>query len=188
MIYLPESIYIHIPFCTHICYYCDFNKVFLKGQPVDEYLQAMKNEMERTFEKVPPKQIKTIFLGGGTPTALNEKQLEFLMKSIHSYIQLDPSIEFSIEANPGDLTVEKLKVLKHYGVNRLSLGVQTFNDELLKAIGRSHRSQDIYKTIEEARGIGFNNISIDLMYALPRQTLDDVKQSLKEFFSLDLRA
>lgn len=183
---MPESVYIHIPFCTHICYYCDFNKVFLKGQPVDDYLQAMRLEMEHTFQQFPPKQIKTIFIGGGTPTALNENQLTYLMKSIHAFVQFDSNIEFSIEANPGDLTVEKLKILKHYGVNRLSLGVQSFNDELLQAIGRSHQAKDVYVTIDEARRLGFNNISIDLMYGLPNQTIQDVRHSLDEFFQLNL--
>lgn len=183
---MPESIYIHIPFCTHICFYCDFNKVFLKGQPVDEYLQAMREEMKNTFQQYPPKKIKTIFIGGGTPTALNEQQLEYLMNSIHSFVQFDPNIEFSIEANPGDLTTGKLKVLKEYGVNRLSLGVQSFNDDLLQAIGRSHKAKDVYTTIEEARKLGFNNISIDLMYGLPNQTIQDVEHSLQEFFRLNL--
>ncbi|NCU17467.1 radical SAM family heme chaperone HemW [Pallidibacillus pasinlerensis] len=183
---MPESIYIHIPFCTHICFYCDFNKVFLKGQPVDEYLQALHREMETTFQQHPPQKIKTIFIGGGTPTALNEKQLDYLMQSIHSFVQFDPNIEFSIEANPGDLTTGKLKVLKDHGVNRLSLGVQSFNDDLLKAIGRSHKAKDVYVTVEEARKIGFENISIDLMYGLPNQTLEDVGHSLEEFFRLNL--
>ena len=183
---MPESIYIHIPFCTHICYYCDFNKVYLKGQPVDEYLQALNEEMKRTFANIPPKQLQTIFIGGGTPTALNARQLEELMKIIHSHTKFGSSLEFSIEANPGDLTTEKLQILKAYGVNRLSLGVQSFNDELLQAIGRSHRTKDVYDTIEEARKIGFSNISIDLMYALPKQTLADLNHSLTEFFQLQI--
>lgn len=184
--FLPQALYIHIPFCTQICHYCDFNKVFLKGQPVDDYLQALKTEMEKTFDQVPPTNLKTIFIGGGTPTALNETQLECLMNAIHHFIDIKSEMEFTIEANPGDLTVEKLKILKDYGVNRLSLGVQSFNDDLLKAIGRSHKVEDVYTTIEAAKLQGFSNISIDLMYGLPNQTIQDVEFALNEFFKLNI--
>jgi oxygen-independent coproporphyrinogen-3 oxidase len=186
VIFLPRAVYIHIPFCTQICHYCDFNKVFLKGQPVDDYLKALKTEMEKTFEHYPPKKVETVFIGGGTPTALNENQLKYLMQTIHCFIDIENGIEFTIEANPGDLTVEKLKILKNYGVNRLSIGVQSFNNNLLKAIGRSHKAEDIYKTIESAKLQGFANISIDLMYALPNQTIQDVEFALNEFFKLDI--
>lgn len=184
---MAEAMYMHIPFCTHICYYCDFNKVFLKGQPVDEYLTALKKEMALTFAKIPPRTMKTIFIGGGTPTALTAEQLVFLMEAIHNYVNMDEEIEFTIEANPGDLTGEKLAVLKEYGVNRLSIGVQSFNDRLLEKIGRSHRVHDVYESIFLAKEMGFTNISIDLMYALPEQTVDDVAHSLEEFFHLDIQ-
>lgn len=186
VIFLPKAVYIHIPFCTQICHYCDFNKVFLKGQPVDDYLKALKTEMEKTFANLPPENVETVFIGGGTPTALNEKQLEYLMQTIHCFIDVEKEIEFTIEANPGDLTVEKLKILKNYGVNRLSIGVQSFNNNLLKAIGRNHKVEDIYKTIESVKQQGFTNISIDLMYALPNQTIQDVEFALNEFFKLDI--
>lgn len=186
VIFLPKAVYIHIPFCTQICHYCDFNKVFLKGQPVDDYLKALKTEMEKTFANLPPENVETVFIGGGTPTALNEKQLEYLMQTINCFIDVEKEIEFTIEANPGDLTVEKLKILKNYGVNRLSIGVQSFNNNLLKAIGRNHKVEDIYKTIESVKQQGFTNISIDLMYALPNQTIQDVEFALNEFFKLDI--
>ncbi|MCU9613935.1 radical SAM family heme chaperone HemW [Caldibacillus lycopersici] len=184
---MVQAVYIHIPFCTHICHYCDFNKVFLKGQPVELYLEALDKEMQTTLEKIPAKELSTIFIGGGTPTALSETQLQLLMKSIHNNFQITPNIEFSIEANPGDLTMEKLEILKEYGVNRLSLGVQTFNNQLLEAIGRSHRADDVYATIENAKKCGFTNISVDLMYGLPGQTIQDVEHSLKEVFALDIQ-
>lgn len=186
VIFLPKAVYIHIPFCTQICHYCDFNKVFLKGQPVDDYLKALKTEMEKTFANLPPENVETVFIGGGTPTALNEKQLEYLMQTINCFIDVEKEIEFTIEANPGDLTVEKLKILKNYGVNRLSIGVQSFNNNLLEAIGRNHKVEDIYKTIESVKQQGFTNISIDLMYALPNQTIQDVEFALNEFFKLDI--
>lgn len=142
--------------------------------------------MEKTFANLPPENVETVFIGGGTPTALNEKQLEYLMQTINCFIDVEKEIEFTIEANPGDLTVEKLKILKNYGVNRLSIGVQSFNNNLLKAIGRNHKVEDIYKTIESVKQQGFTNISIDLMYALPNQTIQDVEFALNEFFKLDI--
>lgn len=181
-----QSAYIHIPFCEHICHYCDFNKVFLKGQPVDEYVQALDKEMEMSVKKYPVRSLKTIFVGGGTPTSLNEQQLFRLCESINNRLPADSDFEFTFEANPGDLSLEKLKILKESGVNRLSLGVQTFNDELLKRIGRVHRAKDVFETVEKAKTAGFENISIDLIYSLPGQTIADFQESLKEAFTLDI--
>ncbi|PLT30950.1 radical SAM family heme chaperone HemW [Peribacillus deserti] len=182
-----SSAYIHIPFCEHICHYCDFNKVFLKNQPVEEYLRLLKKEMELTLEQYKTDQLKTIFVGGGTPTALNEQQLEQLCLSINETLPFErENVEYSFEANPGDLSAEKLAILKEYGVNRLSFGVQSFNDELLKKIGRAHRAADVFTTIDKAREAGFENISIDLIYALPGQTLEDFRDTLKTAMSLEL--
>jgi putative oxygen-independent coproporphyrinogen III oxidase len=182
-----EAAYIHIPFCEHICHYCDFNKVFLKGQPVDEYLDALDKEIILTLKKYPVEKLKTIFVGGGTPTALNEKQLQRLCQIITSHLPTEMSAEFTFEANPGDLSKEKLQILKEAGVNRLSFGVQSFNDELLKGIGRTHRASDVFRSIEDAKNIGFENISIDLIYSLPGQSLADFKDTIKTAFSLDIQ-
>ncbi|RJS59746.1 radical SAM family heme chaperone HemW [Bacillus sp. PK3_68] len=180
-----RSAYIHIPFCQQICHYCDFNKVFLKNQPVDDYIRALADEMKMTMEQAPSDQLDTIFVGGGTPTALNAAQLDKLCQAIRDYLPFANG-EFTFEANPGDLTAEKLRMLRSYGVNRLSLGVQSFNDELLRAIGRTHSSSDVFATIEDARASGFDNISIDLIYALPNQTLADFRDTLKQALSLQL--
>ncbi|WP_066064061.1 radical SAM family heme chaperone HemW [Neobacillus soli] len=181
-----KAAYLHIPFCEHICHYCDFNKVFLKGQPVDDYLQALDQEMKMTLHEYPSNQLQTIFVGGGTPTSLNEQQLFQFCESINRNLPKSETLEFTFEANPGDLTKQKLQILKEAGVNRLSLGVQTFNEELLKKIGRVHKAKDVYQTIENAKTIGFENISIDLIFSLPGQTIIDLKESLKEAFSLDI--
>lgn len=146
-----QAAYLHIPFCEHICHYCDFNKVFLKGQPVDEYLQYLDKEMEITMNSSEYAPFKTIFVGGGTPTALNEKQLATFLESIRKRLPLAGQYEFTFEANPGDLSYEKLKLLFDHGVNRLSLGVQTFNDQLLEKIGRVHRAKDVYQSVESAK-------------------------------------
>lgn len=128
------SAYIHIPFCEHICFYCDFNKVFLEGQPVDEYIQSLLKEIRLTKEQYPSKTTETIYIGGGTPTSLSAKQLDVLLKGVRELLPIEAANEFTIEANPGDLTQEKLQVMKEYGVNRLSMGVQTFDNQLLKKL------------------------------------------------------
>ncbi len=185
---MVQAAYFHIPFCEQICHYCDFNKVFLKKQPVDEYLDSMQKEMKNTIKKYPADALKTIFIGGGTPTALNEKQMEKLLQAINTEFNPLPSIhEYAVEANPGDLSYEKLKIMRESGVNRLSFGVQTFNDDLLQKIGRTHRKADVLKSIETAEKAGFDNISIDLMYGLPGQTLSDFKESLDIAFGLNVQ-
>jgi putative oxygen-independent coproporphyrinogen III oxidase len=181
-----KAAYIHIPFCEHICHYCDFNKVFLKGQPVDEYLDSLAKEIELTLSASPTVHLDTIFIGGGTPTALNEQQLEKLCNIIKEHLPYNQETEFTFEANPGDLSDEKLQILFNAGVNRISFGVQTFNEELLKRIGRVHRAKDVFQSIESAKKTGFKNISIDLIYSLPGQTLADFKETLKTSFSLDI--
>ncbi|MCC3356661.1 radical SAM family heme chaperone HemW [Bacillus sp. REN16] len=184
---MVQAAYLHIPFCEQICHYCDFNKVFLKGQPVDEYLQYMDTEMKNTIEAYPPSILKTIFVGGGTPTVLSVNQLETFLFSINKYLKpRSEKIEFTFEANPGDLSEDKLKVLLDSGVNRISFGVQTFDDELLKTIGRTHRREDVFHTLELAKKVGFKNISIDLMYALPHQTIESFQESLDLAFTLDV--
>jgi putative oxygen-independent coproporphyrinogen III oxidase len=181
------SAYIHIPFCEHICHYCDFNKVYVKGQPVDDYLLALEKEIEMTFESFPQEKMKTIFVGGGTPTSLTEKQLYLLCEFIQKKIHYDEDTEFTFEANPGDLSKEKFQILKDAGVNRISFGVQTFNNDLLKKIGRTHKGADVFRSIGLAKETGFHNISIDLIYSLPGQTLIDFKETLKQAFTLDIQ-
>ncbi|RLQ98166.1 radical SAM family heme chaperone HemW [Falsibacillus albus] len=180
-----NSAYIHIPFCHHICHYCDFNKFFFQGQPVDEYLDALKKEMELSLEADPTQRLQTVFVGGGTPTALNEKQLGQLCLNIEETLPFSEG-EYTFEANPGDLTLEKLKLLKSFGVNRLSYGVQSFNDELLKKIGRSHQAKDVYHSIDNAQKAGFENISIDLIYSLPGQTMGDFEATIDEALQFQL--
>jgi putative oxygen-independent coproporphyrinogen III oxidase len=180
-----KSAYIHIPFCEHICHYCDFNKFYLEGQPVDEYLISLGQEMRDRVSSGNSEEIDTIFVGGGTPTALNAKQLDKLCEEITKSLPYNKG-EFTFEANPGDLTEDKMKVLIDHGVNRLSFGVQSFNDDLLKGIGRSHRSKDVYTSLETARKVGFSNISIDLIYSLPKQTEEDFQDTLTKALDLQL--
>lgn len=178
----PTSAYVHIPFCTQICYYCDFSKVFIQNQPVDAYLKALIQE----FDSYGIRDLKTLYIGGGTPTAITAKQLEYLLNHLERNLNLDDLEEFTIEANPGDLTPEKIAVLQRSAVNRISLGVQTFNNKQLKQIGRSHNEEQIYSTITNLKAAGFHNISIDLIYALPGQTLDQVKENVAKALALDI--
>ncbi len=181
-----KAAYIHIPFCEHICHYCDFNKVFLKGQPVDEYLDSLEKEIKLTVTNN-QSPLSTVFVGGGTPTSLNAQQLERLCRIISDNLPLAEHAEYTFEANPGDLSPDKLKALYEGGVNRLSFGVQSFNDDLLQRIGRTHRAKDVFTSVEAAKNIGFDNISIDLMYSLPGQTIDDFAATLKQAFTLDIK-
>ena len=178
----PTSAYVHIPFCTQICYYCDFSKVFIKNQPVDSYLEHLIEE----YDSYDIKKLRTLYIGGGTPTALSASQLAFLLEKLTDKLDLSYLEELTIEANPGDLDEEKIAVLKDSPVNRVSLGVQTFNDRMLKQIGRSHLEKDIYENIANLKKAGFDNISIDLIYALPKQTMEDVKTNVAKAIALDI--
>ena len=178
----PSSAYVHIPFCTQICYYCDFSKVFIKNQPVDAYLEHLIQET-RSYEIG---KLRTLYIGGGTPTALSAQQLAYLLTELPKVMDLSEVEEFTIEANPGDLDPDKIAVLKKSQVNRVSLGVQTFDNKMLKKIGRSHQEQDIYDNIRHLKQAGFDNISIDLIYALPGQTMDQVKENVAKAIDLDI--
>lgn len=178
----PTSAYVHIPFCTQICYYCDFSKVFIKNQPVDSYLEHLLEE----FRSYDIQKLSTLYIGGGTPTALSAPQLEVLLNGLTKNLDLSVLEELTIEANPGDLDADKIAVLKQSPVNRVSLGVQTFDDKMLKKIGRSHLEKDIYENIDRLKLAGFDNISIDLIYALPGQTMAQVKDNVAKAISLDI--
>ena len=178
----PTSAYVHIPFCTQICYYCDFSKVFIKNQPVDSYLEHLLQE----FYSYDIQKLRTLYIGGGTPTALSASQLEVLLEGLTKNLDLSVLEELTIEANPGDLDADKIAVLQNSAVNRVSLGVQTFDDKMLKKIGRSHTEKDIYENIDRLKLAGFDNISIDLIYALPGQTMEQVKDNVAKAIALDI--
>lgn len=175
-----QSAYIHIPFCVRICTYCDFNKYFIQNQPVDEYLEALITEMSTAENR----NLQTVYVGGGTPTALNIAQLEKLLSAIQHRFNI--SGEYTFEANPDELTLEKVELLKQYGVNRISMGVQTFKPELLTILGRTHNTNDIYNAVENAKRVGIESVSLDLMYHLPQQSLDDFQESLELALAMDI--
>jgi oxygen-independent coproporphyrinogen-3 oxidase len=185
---MTKAVYIHIPFCTNKCYYCDFNSYVTKNsQLVWDYLYALDKEMEETVRRFPPNEVKTIFVGGGTPTFLDIKQMTYFLETVARHFpNRSPDIEFTMEANPGTTDVEKLTVMKEGGVNRISFGVQSFNDQLLKRIGRIHDSEQVLRSLRNAKEVGFTNLSIDLIFGLPDQTIELFQETLDKAFTLDL--
>ncbi|AQQ52954.1 radical SAM family heme chaperone HemW [Planococcus lenghuensis] len=184
---MVKGLYVHIPFCHQICHYCDFNKVFFKDQPVDGYIEMLGEELRQWKQQgaldVP---LETVFFGGGTPTALEPAQLERLLFHIHDNTMLAENVEWTSEANPDELTRDKMDVLFAGGVNRLSMGVQSFDEDLLKRLGRTHHNRDVDRAIHEAQAAGFSNISLDLMYGLPGQSMAQWKHTLNRAFAYDL--
>jgi oxygen-independent coproporphyrinogen-3 oxidase len=185
-LWTPRALYIHIPFCTNKCFYCDFNSYVAAGQPIDAYLDALENEMKLTVESMPPEIIDTVFVGGGTPTVLTPPQMSRFLASVKKYFPLADNVEFTMEANPGTTDMEKLAAMREGGVNRISFGAQTFDDGLLATIGRIHAAQDVIQSIANAKAAGFANLSIDLMFGLPNQTLQQLKDSVSKALELDL--
>lgn len=178
-----NSLYIHIPFCQDICAYCDFCKVFYQEKLVDDYLEILKEELDSLAIEEP---LKTIYIGGGTPSSLNYQQLSFLMAMIKPYLN-DSLQEVCIEVNPESIDNKKMKILKDGGITRLSVGVESFNEEILKAINRHHNKQQVYNVIKMAHDFNIDNVSIDLMYGLPKQTYQDIKVDLMEVSKLNIQ-
>ena len=174
------SLYIHIPFCKQRCFYCDFPTFAGKERFREDYVEALIKEIE---DKCSNYLIKTIFIGGGTPSYLEEKELEKLLIAV-SKLNLSDKLEYSIECNPGTVNEEKLKIMKKYGINRISFGLQSCNNQLLKKIGRIHTFKEFLENYNLARKIGFNNINIDLMYGLPNLTIQDWKDTLEKISEL----
>lgn len=175
-----KGLYIHIPFCLKKCLYCDFVSYTNSDDMHDKYMQALFDEMSLYKGE----NVDTIFIGGGTPTILSPKLLDRLLSFIKENFNISDDCEFTIEANPKTLNREKLMILKNGGINRLSIGVQSFFDNELMAIGRIHSSRDAENTILLARECGFDNINIDIMSSLPYQTPDTLMQSINKAISL----
>ncbi|WP_173696483.1 radical SAM family heme chaperone HemW [Clostridium saccharoperbutylacetonicum] len=168
------SLYIHIPFCKQKCLYCDFSSYSGKEKLMDEYVKALNEEI---MQKGKDYIISSIFIGGGTPSYLKDSNLESLLITLNG-LSLKKELEYTVECNPGTLDENKLKLMKKYNVNRISLGVQSTKNSLLKRIGRIHSYEDFENNYLLARKIGFQNINVDLMFGLPNQTVEDWEESL----------
>lgn len=177
-----KSVYIHIPFCKDICSYCDFCKVYYNKDYVNKYLYALNNEISKRYKN---EVIETIYIGGGTPSCLEIEELKVLFNIIKKF-NLSNDFEFTFECNIENTTYNKLKYLYDNGVNRLSFGVQTFNNKFLNFLNRKHTKETVKKVINEAKSIGFKNINVDLMYAFPGETLDDLSSDIEEFLKLEI--
>ncbi|MBU5430195.1 radical SAM family heme chaperone HemW [Kineothrix sp. MSJ-39] len=179
------SLYIHIPFCVRKCGYCDFLSAPADENTRDRYVQALLMEIERyQGTETADRKIKTLYIGGGTPSILSVKQLECIMQKIKCTFNFNDSAEASMEMNPGTVTKEKCRALYQMGINRLSIGLQSTNDEELKALGRIHSYEDFLNTYTWCREAGFQNINVDLMAALPYQTVESYAAGLRKIVHL----
>ena len=175
----PLGLYIHIPFCRSKCDYCDFCSFVPNNQAVIEhYTDALLLQMEDWRDKCRPYEIDTVYIGGGTPTFLDMPRLQRIIEGVYRNFKVAKDAEFSMESNPATVNFENLRRLRHLGVNRLSIGMQSAVPGELKALGRSHTVTDSEAAFNDARRAGFDNISIDLMYGIPEQTVDSFMQSL----------
>ena len=173
------GIYIHIPFCKQKCFYCDFCSFANKNEMQEKYVEAVINEIKNITHKE-KYTVTTIYFGGGTPSILNPEYIKNILQEIESSFEILDDAEITIEINPGTVNEEKLKRYKEYGINRLSIGLQSANDKILKNIGRIHDYKQFEETFFYARKCGFKNINIDLMIGLPTQAVEDVKQTLEK--------
>ena len=183
----PLSIYIHIPFCIKKCYYCDFLSAPADNLVQEEYLRALREEIFTAAKKYSDYTVQTIFIGGGTPTAIKAEDICDLLHVINTSFSIAEDAEISIESNPGTVTKQALILYKKAGINRLSIGLQSAQDKELKLLGRIHDYKYFLKTYSMAVEAGFTNINIDLMSALPGQKAVDYKETLKKVMALSPR-
>ena len=179
------GLYIHIPFCVTKCKYCDFNSFKIDLNEKIKYLNYLGEEMKLYKEEIKNREIDSVFVGGGTPSILNENEINILFEKIKENFNIKSNAEITMECNPGTLTLNKLKVMKKSGVNRLSIGLQAVQNHHLKYIGRIHTFEEFEKNYHDAKQMGFDNINIDLMYALPNQSREDWMESLEKVVKLN---
>lgn len=177
------GIYIHIPFCRQKCYYCDFYKT-VNSSLTGRFLALLKQEAVIRKNYLEGEPVRTVYFGGGTPSVLSRDELLFVLEFIHANFQVLPDAEITFEANPDDLTPAYLQVLKNAGINRLSIGIQAFQDNHLKKMNRRHNAQQAFDAVEHAASAGFSNLSVDLIYGLPGLTEEQWKESLTRVFQL----
>lgn len=177
------GLYVHIPFCVQKCHYCDFPSFANAWDLRKDYLAALFQEMSEQGPFFANYEVDTIYMGGGTPTALNDEELWQICKKVKESFNLAKDVEWSVEGNPGTLSQAKLKALRESGVNRLSLGVQTLKEPLLRKLGRIHSAKEALSALDLAREAGFARVNADLMIGLPEQTLEDVQESVRQIAS-----
>ena len=177
------GIYIHIPFCKKRCIYCDFFST-TQSEKKSTYIHALCQELDMRKDYLEGEDIETIYLGGGTPSQLTQKELEEIFSSLYNIYKVKENAEITLEANPDDLTPEYIHMLRTLPINRISMGIQTFQEETLKLLHRRHTAQQAIEAVKHCREAGFQNISIDLMYGLPGETLETWKEDLQQAIAL----
>lgn len=182
----PLALYIHIPFCRSKCIYCDFASYPNSEDRIESYLEALKGELAGWKDRLGEYELISVFIGGGTPSILSGYQIEDLLRCVRGLVRVRPDVEITMEANPGTVDLRKLQICRRAGVNRISFGAQSMNDELLKKLGRIHTFAEIREAVSMAREAGFDNVSLDLMYALPGQTVELWRETLDRAIALDV--
>ncbi len=163
-----ESLYVHVPFCAQKCTYCAFYSEASSGELINRYVSALAREMEMVAPDLKP---KTVFFGGGTPSLLNLRQWEQILRTMEK-LNLDGAEEFTVECNPATISLDKAKLFRDFGVNRISMGVQSLDEKLLNRLGRIHSREMVFKSFDILRHAGFENLNLDLMFAIPTQTME----------------
>ncbi len=182
---LKFSLYIHIPFCEKKCYYCDFVS-FPENRQIGLYIDNLIKELSLYKNQLSPYEIDTIFIGGGTPTSIDPVYIKRIMDYIYENFNTKKTREITMEANPGTIDREKAVTYKEIGINRISMGLQSLDNNLLKSIGRIHTAEDFIKSFNILREVGFNNINVDLMLGLPSQSLENLLNTINKVMDLDI--
>ena len=181
----PLSLYIHFPWCVRKCPYCDFNSHAVRGElPEEQYIDALLTDLEQDLPRVWGRPVRSIFLGGGTPSLFSPEAIERLLDGVRARVVLLPESEVTLEANPGTVETERFRGYRAAGVNRLSIGVQSFQPEQLKKLGRIHGRDEALTAAQAARAAGFDNFNLDLMFGLPQQTPDEALADLRTALAL----
>src|SRR5277367_4516065 len=175
-----QSLYVHVPFCAQKCTYCAFYSEASSGELINRFVHALVREMEIVADDLNP---KTIFFGGGTPSLLNLRQWEQILRAMEK-LNLLGAEEFSVECNPATVSTDKAKLFRDFGINRISMGVQSLDEKLLDRLGRIHSREMVFKSFDVLRRAGFENINLDLMFAIPTQTMDIWSETLKEVMAM----
>lgn len=183
---MVAGVYLHIPFCTRKCAYCDFYSV-ANTKMCNDFVSAICKEVELQKNYLDKEKVQTIYFGGGTPSILNVNQIGIILENIYKYFNVDLNTEITLEANPDNLNTEYLKALKKLGVNRLSVGIQSFNDIDLQLMKRKHTVNQALESVKEAQNQGFSNISVDLIYGLPNLTINNWEKNINEALNLNIQ-
>ncbi|MCH6564577.1 MAG: radical SAM family heme chaperone HemW, partial [Proteobacteria bacterium] len=180
----PLGLYVHLPWCEKKCPYCDFNSHQADQIPEHDYIDALLNDLEQDLSLIWGRPVETVFIGGGTPSLFSGDAIDRLFSGLRALLNLSASAEITLESNPGSADISHFRAYRESGVNRLSIGIQSFNDDHLRLLGRVHDASLATQAFEAARLAGFDNINLDLMYGLPTQTLQQAVDDLQQAITL----